>query len=777
MREKILFDREWRFLENPPEEQPSKTKCGTYISAKTERLKWGPGAWSHKDVHEYWSFEEELPSERWEAVDLPHDYIVRQTPDPLENKSLGFFKHPTAWYRKHFTLSEEDLEKRLTILFEGVTGVSDIYLNGCFLRHNEGGYASFEVDISDLARCDRENVLAVRVNPNCYDGWWYAGGGIYRHVWLVKTDTVAVDLWGLYAAPKPPADGDTWEVPVEVACRNSGYEAVPAAVTCEVVSPDGDVVAKAVLAGTLEAREVTKLAGSMRAASPRLWSLESPVLYTLRATVAKGEGRSVCDAESVRFGFRAFRFDAKEGLFLNGKPVKVKGVCLHGDFGLTGKAVPDNICRYKIQLIKEMGGNAVRLSHYPHQEATLDACDEMGLLVMDENRRFESNDDTLSQMAMLVRRDRNHPSVFLWSTGNEEMDYHGRIQGHRIQRALAHEIHKWDTTRPVCCAMTNLDRATAFEECDVVAVNYSMRVLDAIHAKYADKPFISSENSANGTMRGVYYGSDLAHGLRDARDLDPPAGQFQVYDRADTWKYIAERPWLMGGFQWTGLDYRGEGACWPFLCSTSGAYDLFLQRKDAFYQNLSLWTEAPMAHLLPHWNHDGLEGMPIDVWCYTNAEEAELFLNGTSLGRQSVTPYQQVTWSVPYVPGRLEVVAYRGGREVARDVRETTGPAVGLRLEKMTPAVPADGASLALFSCIAVDAQGREVPTAAPMVRFECQGGAIVGTGASCTDPVPPMAVERRMFAGRITVAVRPSADAASCRLLAFSDGLRSALI
>ncbi len=782
MREKILINRNWRFLSDPDENAEVKTKAGMYLSAKTERLKWGPGSYSHNDVPDFWSQSEELPTERWQSVDLPHDYIIGQTPSREESGALGFFTYHPAWYRKHFQLRPEDHDRRIAIYFEGITGISDIYLNGCFLRHNEGGYVSFEVDITDLARFDQENVLAVRVNPAAYDGWWYAGGGIYRNVWLVKTDPVAIDLWGIFV-PVRKLEEERWLVPVELSVRNIGYREEAVEALCEILSPDREKVGEIRLAGMVPAREVAVLTGSGEINSPQLWDLDTPRQYTLRVTLHKktGEAFVPCDCCEQRFGFREVVLTADRGLLLNGRSVKLKGVCAHLDFGLTGKAVPDNICRYKVRLYREMGANAFRASHYPHQEATMDACDELGLLVMDETRRFESNPDALAQMEMLVRRDRNRPSVFLWSTGNEEMTYHTIEQGQRIHRALEHVVRKLDPTRPVTSATTNIFEATIPEVCEVIGVNYGMNHYAELREKFPDKPVVSTENCAIGSSRGWYWGDSPERGYVDARDTPPEAGRFQVFDREDTWKFIMSHPWIAGGFQWDAVEHRGE-AIWPRLCSVSGAIDLFLQKKDAFYQNQSHWLETPMIHLLPHWTHPGFEGVPVSVWAYTNCEEAELFLDGESLGRRRVEKWGHAEWSVPYRPGRLEAVGYCGGKRCVSDLRESTGPAVALRLQLENGPVFANGEDLALFTCLALDAEGREVPDASALVHFDCSGpGRIIGTGSDNTDHVPVTSPDRRMYAGRISVAVKPvpTQDAGSVvlSLIARAEGLRSAVL
>lgn len=751
MREKILINKNWKYLADTEPVPIPKNTAGMYRSAKTERLQWGPGNRYNYDGQ--WSIDANLPPvvQRWEMVDLPHDYIITQTPDENETNSLGYFKYHNAWYRRHLTFDESDKGKRIAIYFEGITGISDIYINSCFLKHNNGGYTSFEVDITDYIDYEGDNVIAVHVDPNSYETWWYAGGGIYRNVWLVKTDKVSVDLWGVYSVPQKQTDG-TWKVPVEVTLRNTEFEAVPVSVHVDLVDPYGKIAGNLQLSGLAEAREKTVLAGETAVENPLLWDIDDPKLYTLKLKVFREED-TLCDTYDQRIGFRTIKMDPNEGLFLNDRHVKVKGVCAHMDFGLTGKAVPDNICRYKVQLIKEMGANAYRCAHYPHNEATMDALDEMGILCMAENRRFESCEEAMEQAEALIRRDRNHPSVFIWSTSNEEMVYHGLPQGHNIDRALRHLFNKLDPTRPTTAALGWPHKMTLHSDMEVIGANYSLKVLDELHAQYPDKPFISTENCAVPSSRGWYDGNNPALGAMDARDQDRDPNTW-YFGREGTWKYVMERKWNMGCFQWDAFEHRGEAA-WPRLCSASGAIDLFLQKKEAFYQNQSHWLDTPMIHMLPHWNHQGMEGMPVNVWVYTNCEEAELILNGESLGRRAVEKYTHLEWDVPYRPGEIEVIGYNDGKIAARDGYKTTGKAKALKL-KLDNNAQANGMDIAVYTCYCVDENGLEVPDAAPTVHFSCNGcGAIVGTGSANWDHSPVPCQTREMYAGKISVAVR----------------------
>lgn len=751
MRTKTMINNNWHWLkvENEPQ-VPKHCVAGMYFSAKTERLKWGPGSRTHEDLPNPWNDDSEISAEQWKIVDLPHDYIVDQTPVEEEGGPRGFFHYYKAWYRKHLTIPSTDKDKRICIYFEGITGICDVYFNGCFMKHNDGGYTPFEIDVTDYIYYDDDNVISILVNPDSYETWWYAGGGIYRNVWLIKTDRIAVDLWGVFAPATKISDTE-WNLDIETTIHSSEYEEYEVKVLNELIDSDGNLVESIILDATAIPRSKTMVRGKMKIISPALWDIYSPNLYTVKTTIYRNN--LPCDIYKTEIGFRTIELSATDGLFLNGRNIKLKGVCAHMDFGLTGKAVPDNICRYRIDLLKSMHVNAYRTSHYPHNEATMDALDKAGILVMDEVRRFESNEDNLKAVETLIKRDRNHPSVFIWSTGNEELVYHTLPQGANIHRAMSHTIKQLDPTRPTTSALGYPIKCTIFKEFDVISANYSLKDLETIHNRYPDKPFISSENCAVGSTRGWYLGDEPAYGYLDARDRDRDPETW-YWGREGTWKYIMRHKWNCGCFQWIAFDHRGE-AIWPRLSSASGAFDMFLQKKDAFYQNLSHWSDEPMIHILPHWNHKGMEGVPVNVWVYTNCEECELFLNGKSLGRRKTEKYTHLEWDIPFEAGKLEAIGYNDNKVAVQDIQETTGKATALKLKLENAPLYANGHDVALFTCYAVDENGLEVPDASGLVRFHSTGGKIIGTGSSNSDHTPVSSPVRQMYAGRIAVAVR----------------------
>ena len=771
MREKILFDDGWKFhLGDIPVPDPVE-KGPVYMQAKTERKRIGPASVHYVADSDDYSTERELNPVRWESVTLPHDYVVGQTPDKRYNNALGFFKYENAWYRKTFTVSKSDRDKRICLYFDGVAVQATVYFNGCLMGHNFSGYTGFEIDITDYVEFDCENVLAVYVDAtSSHEGWWYEGGGIYRHVWLVKTDKVSVDLFGLYV--RPEYKGDRWDLSVTNTVRNDRAETVGATVKTEILDGNRAILT---LSGECELAPMSKgeIAFSGEIKSPRLWSVDDP--YQYRAVTKVYRDGALCDACESRFGFRYFAWSPETGFTVNGKKTFLNGVCAHEDFGLTGKAVADNIRKYKIGLIKEMGANAYRCTHYPQTAETMDALDEAGLIVMAETRWFESTKEGLEQLETLIKRDRNRPSVFFWSVGNEEPKQ-TTDAGRRISRRMIEKIRQLDPTRWITCAVSNdPDKATVYDDLDVIGINYNHWNYDAVHKNHPDKMIVASECCATGTTRGWYYDDDPQKGYFNAVDHD--TNEWFI-GRENTWRLFRDRPYISGAFQWIAFEHRGE-CTWPRVCSQSGAIDLFMQKKDAFYQNQTLFiSDRPLIHVLPHWNREGEEGEPIRVVAYTNCEEAELFVNGKSFGKVKIDRPGHAEWSVPYVPGTIKAVGYNGGTPVAGDACRTTKNPVGLALKLENEIEKANGRDVALVTCTCVDEDGLEVPDANPFVRFTPNRlGRIVGTGSDVSDHVPVTCPDRKMRAGRIAVAVAIGEVAGTFTLRAEADGLTPAVL
>lgn len=766
MRTEIRFnDDNWLFYKGDIAEDIPYDKGSVYSQSKTTRKLIGPAAYGYFDKPDSYYINDEtmLQSVGWKRVSVPHDYIIDQTPDAQQNSAMGYFKYENAWYRRHFSLPEGLSNKRVTLQFDGIAGNATVYLNGCLVKRNFSRYNSFEVDISDVVFYHKENVLAIYVEAKNFEGWWYQGGGIYRDVRLVITEPVAIDLYGVYA-PAKKLDEKTWTVNFETTIVNDSFQEAQIEVTSTILNAMGDPVATAQGVGTIALRETATVCYTATVASPHLWDIDDPYLHTVKTQlVLNGE---VIDENCTRIGFRTVELVPNKGLFLNGRKILLKGVCCHQDFGLTGLAVPENVAKHKVKLIKDMGANAFRTSHYQNSTATMDALDEYGFIVMDEVRWFETNDEALEQLRSLVKRDRNRPGVVFWSTGNEE-PHHLLEQGRKIHKNMAAVVRKLDNTRFVMTAQSHTPtESTVFDDCDVIGINYGLEHYEAVHALYPDKLIFASECCATGTSRGWHILSNENGRIQD-RDRDTNSW---FRGRELTWNFLTSKDYIIGGFQWDAIEHRGEAA-WPTLCSRSGAIDLFLQKKGAFYQNKSHWTTEPMVHIVPHWNFHGMEGHPITVTVYTNCDELELFLNGKSLGRKDIELYGRGEWSVPFAPGALVCKGYRNGQTVCEHSRQTTKAPARLVLRQELP-MRCNGYDIGLFTCECVDEDGLVVENATPFVKFSVNEGAkIVGTGSDHCDHNNVTLPERKMYAGKILIAVRASAGS-ELHLYAESDNL-----
>lgn len=777
MHTRVLFNDNWLFHLGDFEKGSQQNEKDLYYHAKTRRYISGPAAYVTKDPSDFYCY---WDINSWPAVTLPHDYIVSQEVQPDANAMNGFHVYKNAWYRKVFQIDESYRGKRTVLYFEGVAAnLCEVYCNGVLLKRSVSCYTPFEVDISDVLRFGEDNLISIYLKQGDPEGWWYSGGGIYRNVWLEVAEPVSLERFGVFVCPKK-GDGNTWQVPVETEVRNDGFELATYMVQTEVLRFDGDVLFKKSTAGTVQPGTTGCVTQHFTVTDPILWDLDNTVLYRVRTTLKQDD--TVVDVLETRFGFRTFAFTAKDGCLLNGKSVKLSGVCCHMNNGLTGKAVPESIQRYRLRLLKEMGVNSYRCAHYPHNEATMDALDELGFIVMAETRWFDSSDEGLAQLETLIRRDRNHPSVALWSIGNEEM-IHSEPEGARIAKTMIRKIKQLDSSRGITCAVVHDPANAPLQELmDVIGVNYLMDAMEQLHERFPDKAIIATELCATPSTRGWYGENDTTRGYYSAYDK---TFYFPLHvSREFSWKWVNKYPWLAGSFQWSGCEYLGETS-WPRLCSQSGAIDLFLQKKEAFYVNQSHWTKKPMVYVMPHWNWQGREGDLIRVAVITNCPVLELFLNGQSLGRKEIEAYGHGEWQVAYEPGVLCAKGLdKDGNLVAEYTVETTGQPVSLELQLMN-GLEYDGqaGSVALVNCICRDAQGRIVPDAAPMLHFTVNGSAeIVGTGSDVCDHVPPRIPERRMRAGLCAAAVRklPPQDCQTAHpacLVVTGDGLKMASI
>jgi len=765
MREVIALKR-WLFHNGDFDAGNPADKNYYYMSAKTEECRNGP-AYSGFFADENPLAEDRIRNfDDWKYVEVPHDYLADAPIDPREANTLGMIKRTKAWYIYDFSLSEQDLSKRISLFFEGIAVHAKVYLNGCLLKTSETAYVPFEIDITDFINIGN-NHLAVWCDAAPSEGWWYQGGGIYRPVHLIKTDLVHTDLYGVYAKPQKQT-GEVWKTAVTVTVCNDHY--ADKQVTTEVVlkEKNGKEIARMQNTETVESASKKDISLQIDVAFPLLWSPDSPALYT--ATVNLYTDGELADSTDTTYGYREFFIDPDKGLFINGKHYTINGVCAHQNGGrLFGQVLPDNINRYRLEQLRAIGINAYRTGHYMQAPATMELLDSLGFIVLDETRRFSTSEEALRQLQALVKRDRNHPSVFFWSTGNED-PLTCTEKGRRIFKKMRSVIRKLDDTRPVTCAVSFApSKSTIFDDADLIGINYDFDGCHEAHRRYPDKGVMFSEFCACGTTRGWYD------------ETDPTRGYVTTYDhhtdhyfvsRDMNYTFLRENPFMLGGYAWNAFEYRGESV-YPRLGSCSGLLDLYLQKKDSYYYTAALVSEKPVLHIIPHWNYQGLEGLPITVIAYTNAIEAQLFVNGKPLDKIPTGSKGYAEWKVPYESGEIKVVAAFADGTVLTEAKQTTAEPVAI---KLTVEEQADNPEeIALVTCSFVDGNGLEVPTASNIVSFNCHGaGVIYATGADPSDHSSPYLHDRKAFSGKITVAVKRT-DNGPIYLTARTEGLLSA--
>lgn len=666
----------------------------------------------------------------WRQLDVPHDWAVEAPFDAKASYSHGFKavgpgfpERSVGWYRRHFVVAEADLGRRIRIDFDGAFRNARVFVNGFFVGEEPSGYLPASYDISDYLNYGADNVVSVRVDATMEEGWFYEGAGLYRHVWLTKTAPLHIPRDGTWVRTEAADNAAT--VLVETALVNEGRTPAAGTLSYDLFDAAGLIVAHADLpAATLAAGATEVRTAALPVAHPRLWGLATPYLYKLVTTV-RLDGRAVDRTETV-FGIRTIRFDPNAGFFLNGERVTIKGTNNHQDHAGVGVALPDALQDFRIRQLLAMGSNTYRASHNPPTPELLDACDRLGMLVIDENRLMGSNPYHLGQLEQMIRRDRNHPSIVLWSVGNEEWGIEGNIKGARIAQTMQDFVHRLDPTRLATAAISG-GWGGISSTIEVAGANYIKQAkLDEQHVQYPRQVILGTEETTTQATRGVYFDDrPLAHmaPLQDGTS----GGNAEL-----GWQYYVARPHFAGVVYWTGFDYRGEPIPFgfPAIGSQFGILDTCGFPKDGFYYLKSWWTDEVVLHVFPHWNWAGREGQPIEVRANSNCDEVELFLNGASLGRQKMERNSHLAWQVKYAPGTLLARGYRGGREIATTKVETTGAGVAVALAADRSTITADGRDVAVLAVSVKDAAGRPVPTAGNKVHFSLRGpGRIIGVG------------------------------------------------
>jgi beta-galactosidase len=717
----------------------------------------------------------------WPTVDVPHDWAValgydRNAEAEHAYKKIGrqYPENSIGWYRKTFEIPDADMGRRLSIEFDGVFRDCEVWFNGHPVWQHQSGYTSFSVDITDYANYGGKNVLVVRADATGYELWAYEGAGIYRHVWLVKTQPLHVGLWGTFVTSEVVrADGKTRaEITIETTVANEQDVGVECKLVSTVVDPEGREVGSAESSQGIDPWSQEVVTQKLSIPEAQLWSLESPNLYRAITTVSQAQGTA--DTYDTTFGIRTIRFDPDKGFFLNDEPMKLKGACIHQDHGGVGIAVPDSLHQHRVERLKEMGANALRCAHNWVAPEALDACDRMGFLVMDEARMSGSSRELLEQLGTMIRRDRNHPCVIIWSLGNEEMAIQKNVTGERIMRTMRRVVRSLDTTRPVTLAVHGGDGGPVNDALDLLGCNYlNLGDLDELHGKEPHKPIFLSEAASTLTTRGIYERDDLNHCTGyDDNTFSPEWAR----SAEKMWTYVAAREFLAGTFVWSGFDYGGEPESneWPSVHCNYGAMDRACFPKDNFHYFRAWWSDKTVLHLLPHWNWEGREGQEIRVWCHSNCDEVELLLNGESLGRKEMPRNSHLEWGVAYDPGVLEARGYSGGELVATEKVETTGTPAAIRLRPERTVLDADNQDVSAVVVEVIDDAGRVVPTAGNEITFSLTGsGRIVGV---CNgDPACKITEDETTypaFNGLLMVYVQAGRKAGPMSLEAMSEGL-----
>ncbi|MNQ01263.1 Beta-galactosidase [compost metagenome] len=718
-RELILIDKDWRFSFG--HQYDTKKDFGHaegYFSYLTKTgFADGPAASGFDD-------------RAWRKLDLPHDWAVEQPFSETASFSHGFKaagknfpEKSIGWYRKKINIPNEDLGKIISLKFDGVFRNSKVFFNGFYLGTEESGYNGFEYDVSAYVNYGGENTIVVRVDASMEEGWFYEGAGIYRHVYLQKTNQLHVKQNGTYVTSEISKDNAL--ITAEVKLENKGRFKGNVEINQIILDASGKQVATNSENVTApEFYKTNAYSSKLNVKNPLLWDIENPNLYHL-ITEIKSEGK-VIDLYKISFGIRTIKFDPENGFFLNGKHVKLKGTNNHQDHAGIGTALPDEIQYYRIAKLKAMGSNAYRCSHHPPTPELLDACDKLGMLVIDETRLMGINDYHLNDLQRMMERDRNHPSIFCWSVGNEEWQIEGGITGERITNTMQDFSKSIDPTRPVTVGISSGFKSGISNVVEIMGYNYlGNGDIDAHRNQFKQQPGMGTEEGSTFATRGIYFTDDAKH-YQSAYDKKPRP---TFYSIEEGWKFYAERPYLAGMFIWTGFDYRGEPTPygWPSVTSYFGMMDVCGFPKDNVFYLKSWWGKEPVLHVLPHWNWSGMEGKEIDVWAYSNCDEVELFLNKKSLGKKKMEKNGHLEWKVNYTPGTLEAVGYKNGKKVLSDVQKTTGKAENIKLSLDKENVLKGNISVVTVET--TDKNGLHVPTANDEIMFSIKGGKILGIG------------------------------------------------
>jgi len=725
-RQKILVDEGWKFSLGNASDPAKDFGCGTeyfnYLTKASSIHNTGPYALSFDDSS-------------WKDVRLPHDWVTELPYAPGASHSHGYktvgYKYPetsVGWYRKVLAIPAEDEGKRIFLRFDGIFRDARLWFNGFYLGAEPSGYAVQVYEVTDYVNFGGDNLICVRADATLEEGWYYEGAGIYRDVWLEKTTPVCVSPLGTFVKADIAEGYGSAVLTVDAEISNGAIARRACRITHHLLDADGRELASSEPAVvSLEAKQTVSCSQTLQLDRPHLWSPEDPYLYTI---VTKVDCGGQTDVYKTVTGIRSAVFNSGEGFLLNGRPLKLRGVNLHQDHAGVGVAVPQELMLWRIRQLKALGCNAIRSAHHPIAPALLDICDREGIMVVDENRLSGINAEHLRLLENMVKAGRNHPSVILWSCGNEEWGMENTVQGTRIAASMREYVRLLDPTRH--STLANAGGGEMIKGTDVVGYNYIVQnnVLQR-RSEHPEWKVAGTEETTGCGTRGVYFNSPEAPGRMRSFNLDTVQfGVENVIERG--LRFYEQTPWTSGVFFWTGFDYRGEPnpLSYPANLSEFGILDYAGFPKDEAWYLKAWWTDEPVLHIFPNWNLKGHEGEMVDVWVYSNCDEVSLKVNGKQLGRQKMPSCGHLRWAAEYRPGKLEAVGYRNGKRVAVQKIETTGEPVRLALSAHKTQLWADGRDLAVVTVEVLDSKGRVVPDACPMLKVKVEGAArLIGAG------------------------------------------------
>ena len=783
VRETIRLDDGWKFAFGNAADPKKDFGCGTeYFNYLTKA----------NSIHNEGPYVANFNDSTWQEVKVPHDWVTILPYADVASHSHGYktvgYKYPetsVGWYRKTINIPANDLGKHIALKFDGIFRNARVWFNGFYMGTEPSGYATQVYDVTEYVNYGGDNLICVRADATLEEGWFYEGAGIYRDAWLMKSAAVGVAPFGtfVYADLKQPYDKVTIYVETEV--NNHSLTTQQCEVSHRLLDADGREVAKSE-SSTIMLRAKQTLNSqllTLNLNTPHLWSPDDPYLYKVETTV-KVDGR-VTDVYETSTGIRDVEFDADRGFLLNGQPLKLKGVNMHQDHAGVGAAIPDALQAWRIKQLKKMGCNAYRASHNPMTPALLDICDREGILVIDENRLTGINEEHLRLLERMIKRDRNHPSVILWSNGNEEWGMENTIQGTRIAAAMREYTHLLDPTRHSTIA--NAGGREMVKGLDVVGFNYIVQ--NDVDNQKKNNPtwkIVGTEETTGCGTRGWYFKDEKYPGRMVSLNRTMEQNYENIIERG--WKFYDERPWAAGLFYWTGFDYRGEPnpLSYPAHDSEFGILDYCGFPKDEAYYLKSWWTDEPVLHIFPHWNLQGHEGEEVEVWAYSNCDEVELTVNGKKLGRQPMPRNGHLKWKAVYQPGRVEATGYKNGKRILTKTIETTKAAAKVILKADRHQIAADGQDMAIVNIELHDQKGRFVPNACPVLTFCLEGDAnIIGCGngdpsylgSDHPDKQPCHTFSIPAFNGRAQVLIQSGKLPSTVTLKCTADGLKYGLL